>query len=1293
MKVYFTFQLEGFSDTEGANNSIVIEDNSLRSISSWLLWGPASRIFSDLKVLEGATTKKVRISKEGHFVLCTYGVFFKHFERIKNLGRIKNLYWIPNEEQKEFVKSLEKIKHELLTTRKKDLIQYAASVQEIDPIEAFYVYRELAGTENLFSMYKLAVIYQLGINHPNTKQIIPINKSESYKLFQRIFEKDKSALSYVSLATCYYNGDGTKQDHEKAFNFFKTSLKAPKHFSHQIAFLHLAKMLILGQGTIINLQQAREYLNLLENHTGESLYLLGLTWLEQDAITAHDFFKQSRIFGYIPPENHKPLSNFSHEIKSENQLRKDDYLKAQEAKKAKPPKWEKKYFKSLLQAAINGNRDAQYEVSFCFSLGTGTQINLDMANEWLKKAAENGHRRAKFYYNMNHAKQITSSIYDGIRSCCGRRIVKQNNVPTQYDPKNDIPIVSIQEESHSIRSEEKDDKSVNEKIATDDDTSNKHQDATNTHKENPESVDDTIIVKSEFEIQPIQTQKLKKTAKKTKRIKPKKDEILEILNHLENYIDSKQDKIPTLSDIRNLVKKNQPLSNLAKKKINELIEKKPGPFFNTLFDFLDRENFNLFKSILPGFLHHFKKLSANDDYSLLIDWLKKSLHQGFKFELLHTALAGYVIFLKTHQHQKELTESEWENFLVAQRSSMYVNKYGINLDSPEVRDQFKTILLSLHALLYIPAPSPPLTSTESKETDDLTYETKDYKHDNITYALPDEFAFFSILKKQAEEESQLHRSKHSAPSKLACPNTHDSPFAIPFETEDLEITSESDTHDPISDSPLFDSLSSNHSDSSHATDSEDFSELKLADSPNTSKDHDMDSNTLLPPIFAQYLMIDPLTQAPVVVPLTDKTIQTLSTIKQSGASLTFGVAGVIRDRFLKRPYYRTYKKRTEQDIDLVTEVPPGQVCELFDDPTSLNKPKEVSNGIVILPETQSFNNTNLLPIVDTTQIKHSYFFHKNHEEQFVFSDPLRADFLSRDLTINGFYCDELGRVYATKEALEALTKKEICVVDKREFLKLEAKAYGREFDEKAYAGKTSEQIAYEMDIRIFLRGLLSASYGDLHFSESFTNSIPFGLDILKQNLQNVLKLKQINTLLHDKLFRHQFASASVRLKLLTDNGVTQILFPGLLDAVNNPDLMIRLNQILFIESDIDRIYAGFLVLQNKKFFDALNQNDMNYEQNLFHLIMTGLKNQPLMKTQLDFFLAKQSIAALTGIVKQFIHYFNIPLTPTHTTGLQPLKKARNSSLVSLSHFKHPRAAPVTVEKNLHPVGPGFIRTA
>ena len=51
-------------------------------------------------------------------------------------------------------------------------------------------------------------------------------------------------------------------------------------------------------------------------------------------------------------------------------------------------------------AAINGNRDAQFNLGQAYKLGRGVSVDLAQAEEWYRKAAIQGHEKAEDNYGL-----------------------------------------------------------------------------------------------------------------------------------------------------------------------------------------------------------------------------------------------------------------------------------------------------------------------------------------------------------------------------------------------------------------------------------------------------------------------------------------------------------------------------------------------------------------------------------------------------------------------------------------------------------------------------------------------------------------------------------------------------------------------------------------------------------------------------------------------------------------------------------------------------------------------------
>lgn len=394
---------------------------------------------------------------------------------------------------------------------------------------------------------------------------------------------------------------------------------------------------------------------------------------------------------------------------------------------------------------------------------------------------------------------------------------------------------------------------------------------------------------------------------------------------------------------------------------------------------------------------------------------------------------------------------------------------------------------------------------------------------------------------------------------------------------------------------------------------------------------------------------------PIKLALPSKAIEQLQKLPKEATPFKWIVGGLIRDTQLGRPYGQHYKDKKEGDIDLlISPTPFEKIQRVFPKAIriSLNTHQELTN-LNKVPEfylydisdankyKHPFNEDgSYKDIFDDTQIKESPYFN--------FEDPLRAEMLSRDLEINCGFADENGFLYALPETMFALNHRLISIPNKLELLHMEAKVTNKKLDETVWAGKTNEEIAYKIDIRIFLRAMLALSHGDLVLSQAVANSIPHGLAILENNLYtNPISVKQINTLLQTKVFRHSYAMAIRRFQIFTDCGINQILFPGLIEKIQLHHLEKQLEEILIKESKLERIYAGFLALQYNDAFQALSEEQWRNPIFICSFINKLIGNKPLIASYFDSFLKRQAdnFNYLINTIRQFTRYYNAWFAP------------------------------------------------
>lgn len=395
--------------------------------------------------------------------------------------------------------------------------------------------------------------------------------------------------------------------------------------------------------------------------------------------------------------------------------------------------------------------------------------------------------------------------------------------------------------------------------------------------------------------------------------------------------------------------------------------------------------------------------------------------------------------------------------------------------------------------------------------------------------------------------------------------------------------------------------------------------------------------------------------------LIDDFLQPVSRLKQRWLC----VGGVLRDAELGHPLFAEFKNGNEVDIDVI--ISPRVFKPNEEAKTSNNKDRTVP--AVSDPIKQTFHNAVVIPtstprglynrelnlysikeenfyrphVFRQTQIRESVYLQTKPDGSLLFGEnALRADMLSRDATFNGLFGiihDKSMLLFAQPETIEALKSLEISVPNKLELLKLEAGVMQRPFDEKLWAGKSNEQIAYELDIIIFLRNILSLSHKDFRLSKGIQDTIPSALNMLREQLTNGNVVKQINTLLLNKIFRYTFDMAAQRFDLFNRYGINEILFPGLFEKIESKDLFVPLNDILRKENKLENIYGGFLVLQYFDAFKALNDDQYNNHAFLLNFAMKLATDNPLMKACFINLPKNEFLKIIRGAYLSVFSYF------------------------------------------------------
>lgn len=140
--------------------------------------------------------------------------------------------------------------------------------------EAYKIMNELY-SEDRRAREKIAAMYIDGI-------YLEQNGEKAFKIYKELVEdgKDNTGYDNYMLGICYKDGDGTKIDLEKAFNYIKKGAELGFEKSYSL----LGYMYFQGEGTEINDKEAIKYLSKAvefdNENTSMAEYILGMIYLE-----------------------------------------------------------------------------------------------------------------------------------------------------------------------------------------------------------------------------------------------------------------------------------------------------------------------------------------------------------------------------------------------------------------------------------------------------------------------------------------------------------------------------------------------------------------------------------------------------------------------------------------------------------------------------------------------------------------------------------------------------------------------------------------------------------------------------------------------------------------------------------------------------------------------------------------------------------------------------------------------------------------------------------------------------
>ena len=218
----------------------------------------------------------------------------------------------------------------------------------------------------------------LGVMFANGEHVEQ-NPRKAFEFFKKAVELDKhevNSSAMKNLADCYWDGDGTAEDHYKAFELY---LKAAE-LGHIDAMATVGKMYYNGDGT--------------REDTEKFFY-----WTKRAADNGHPtamnnlgYHLKNNIGDYGKAFDWYERAANAGNTGAMNELG-DMYYYGQGVREDKS-----KAFQWFLRAAQNGDFDGMANVGTCYVYGNGTRKDTYEGERWLKQSAEGGNCWGMYYY-------------------------------------------------------------------------------------------------------------------------------------------------------------------------------------------------------------------------------------------------------------------------------------------------------------------------------------------------------------------------------------------------------------------------------------------------------------------------------------------------------------------------------------------------------------------------------------------------------------------------------------------------------------------------------------------------------------------------------------------------------------------------------------------------------------------------------------------------------------------------------------------------------------------------------
>ena len=214
-------------------------------------------------------------------------------------------------------------------------------------------------------------------------------------------------LGMYHVALCYFNGEGVERDLEKAIELCRSAAEK----GEPAAQYELGACYDYGYGVERDLEQALIwYRQAAENNHGEARFSLARCYqfgygVEADGDMAMYWYERAMISPMPRRKQIQTVDNINRLIAEGYSavlfgmfatLRTSSDATIKPAKSATPASPQIQNVNDYQQAALQGDKNAQYLLGLSFFNGRGVDSDRNKATEWYRMAAEQGHAMAQY---------------------------------------------------------------------------------------------------------------------------------------------------------------------------------------------------------------------------------------------------------------------------------------------------------------------------------------------------------------------------------------------------------------------------------------------------------------------------------------------------------------------------------------------------------------------------------------------------------------------------------------------------------------------------------------------------------------------------------------------------------------------------------------------------------------------------------------------------------------------------------------------------------------------------------